>query len=786
MKTRLGIFWALVLTAGAVLAQDAGSNAVAPFELSDAVQLDEVDGAVRAQLDRAKSLLADRQWDEAVEILRRLSEGTDDRLLDIGPRRYARLCDACGGFLAAMPSEALKLYRARVDPVARQWYEEGIARRKSKLLESIADRMLASSYGDAAIMALGSMALESGRYAAARAYWQRILEGRPPTPSPQVGRQSIADADVRARLVLASILKGNAIRAKSELAAFARLHPDSQGRLGGREGRYVSLLESLLAESASWPAAAASPDWPAFAGNPQRNRTAQTLVDVGAPLWRVALTGERGEGRGEREIRGAGVRGLEAGISEQRMELKRSTKYEVRSTEYEVRSTEHEVRRTKDEIRRTKSGDGPFNSALRTSYSVLSSPSPLSLLPSSLSPPPSPLGCPFHPLLIGDWVFACDARRILALRQDTGGPAWGASAVIFQTDPAGETATATVPQMFGLPMYTMTIFLNRLYARMGSVMTGRPAGTSPPADRSCLVCLDLAAEGRLLWKIETQDGWTLEGSPVADDFGVYAALRRGEVRPQAAVACFDPDTGRLRWRRAVCSAETPTHGTAPECTHNLLTLAEGALYYNTNLGAVAAIRADDGAPLWVRLYPRALRGDLARPATHWRRSLTPCVFHRGMLYVAPADSPRIFALDAGSGRMLWQTGDETADATDLLGTAGDWLIASGRRLFWIGLRDGEQGRVKHVWPDAADRPGRGRGILTFGDKQSDMKILWPTGDKLHVFDARTARLERVYDLAVRGATGGNILISRGRLLIAAESELIMIGTAGGNGMQNAK
>jgi hypothetical protein len=260
---------------------------------------------------------------------------------------------------------------------------------------------------------------------------------------------------------------------------------------------------------------------------------------------------------------------------------------------------------------------------------------------------------------------------------------------------------------------------------------------------------------------------------LADDHGVYVAMRRHDIRPQALVACFDADTGRLRWRRFVCGAETPARGVLAEQTHNLLTLSGGVLYYNTNLGAVAALRADDGRILWVGQYPRSLRGDLANLAPHWRRDLNPCVFDRGTLLVAPADSPRIFAFDASTGQLLWQTGTEVEDAAGLLGVAGDWLIAGGSRLYWISLKDEDRGRVKHVWPDGAERPGYGRGIL------AGPSVLWSTRDKLHIFDAKTARPRRIVDLTSLGASGGNLLVARGRLLIATESELIALGTIGG-------
>ena len=112
------------------------------------------------------------------------------------------------------------------------------------------------------------------------------------------------------------------------------------------------------------------------------------------------------------------------------------------------------------------------------------------------------------------------------------------------------------------------------------------------------------------WKTAAEEGWAFEGAPVADAAGVYVAMRRNDIRPQAHVACFDSQSGRLRWRRFVCGAETPARGIFHQCTHNLLTLHGETLYYNTNLGAVAALSTEQGRLHWVSLYPRARHGDL--------------------------------------------------------------------------------------------------------------------------------------------------------------------------------
>ena len=216
------------------------------FELSETVQLDRADGAALAHLERAKACLAEHQWDEAVETLRQVMENAEGKLLAVTPWRYVNLSDACQLQLAALPPEALKLYRRRVDPVAQKWYEEGIARRDAKLLNNVVQQAFASSWGDKALMALGEIRLEEGDFSAARWCWERILPVK--TPPGQVNTwpgypdSTLDPAAVRARLVLVSILEGSPGRAREELSEFVRLHGDARGRLGGREVRYAAAL----------------------------------------------------------------------------------------------------------------------------------------------------------------------------------------------------------------------------------------------------------------------------------------------------------------------------------------------------------------------------------------------------------------------------------------------------------------------------------------------------------------------------------------------------------------
>ena len=682
----------LVAAARTAVAQVGAFASSSQFDLSDTVQLDRADGTVLAQLERVKAYLADRQWDEAIDTLQKVMETSEGKLLGVTEQRYVGLGDYCQLQLAALPPEALKLYRSRIDAMARKWYQQGAAERDRKLLNNVVSQAFASSWGDKALLALGELALESGDYAAARWYWERIIPAQPPAGVantwPGYPDTRLDLAMVRARLVLVSILEGATTRAREELAQLARLHPGARGRLGGREVDYAEALGQLLAESAAWPPAVVTADWPTFAGNPERNKIAPRGVDVGEVAWRMPLP-----------------------------------------------------------------GSAPGGSQPGKPLDSFRAPS-----------------C--FPLLLGGRIFLNDQREIVAVRAADRRPVWGeTSASVYRDQMEGVVAPMSLPpDTLGVPRFTMTACDGRLLARMGSPITGRPQQASPVAGNSYLVCLDLEAEGKLLWKLPAEEGWAFEGAPVADAGNIYVAMRRNDIRPQAHVACFDAQTRRLRWRRFVCGAETPARGILHQCTHNLLTLQGETLYYNTNLGAVAALSTHQGRLRWVSLYPRARHGDLLQPAAHWQRDLTPCLYQGGTLLVAPADSPCIFAFDAGTGQILWQTNaDDAAEVTQLLGVAGDCLIASGRRLYWIGLKDADRGRLVHVWPDSQEKPGYGRGILAGG------AVYWPTREKIYIFDQQTAQPKKVIDLAPLGASGGNLLVADDRLLIANDSELVALG-----------
>jgi outer membrane protein assembly factor BamB len=249
-------------------------------------------------------------------------------------------------------------------------------------------------------------------------------------------------------------------------------------------------------------------------------------------------------------------------------------------------------------------------------------------------------------------------------------------------------------------------------------------------------------------------------------------MRQSDVNPHAAVACFDAARGRMLWRTTLGAADTPAGGSMDEITSNLVTLAGERIYFNTNAGVVGALRADDGSICWLYRYDRRLQPaerDSSGVPAQWGRDPSPAVCHAGQLFVAPSDTPQLFALDAETGRLIWSTG-ELANATHLLGIVDGTLIVSGATLNGV---DARTGRLKYAWPNgqAAGVRGMGRGVIAGNE------VFWPTRQKVFVLDATTGVPSRAaIDLGPAGSEGANLIAAEG-YLVAAGYDRMMAYTA---------
>jgi outer membrane protein assembly factor BamB/tetratricopeptide (TPR) repeat protein len=784
--------WCIVVAVA--LAGNAWAQAPQPLTLSDSVTLDEADAQARSALQRATAHAALQQWDEAIAALQRIVEEQPERLIEVPeprwehlphvPRRFVPLADHAQWLLSALPPEALRVYRRRVDTQAGQQYQRAVARRDLRALERLLQRYFCSSWGDDALLALGELRLEQGDFDGARDCFRRLLPLGPffgllpsnawetgwgavtqtayerirghealsdedrallqrwyepdatshPTtyylrsdvPLPAETAQRLArfwkqqgydtrltypdtplePAAIAARLVLVSILQQDRARAQQEWAAFQHRFGTATGSLGGGQVNFAAWLRSLLEQSASWPAAEPPSDWPTFGGSPQRQRSIPGTPRLGALVWSVPLP----------------------------------------------RQAAHAALPRSRAWRHDRPGED--------SQWLLS----------------------YHPIVVGDLVLWCTAERVFALNVHTGKPAWPGVQTpeapatlpgeIFPAAGSVQPMPAPEPHL-GAARYTLTAHGHRVFARLGSPITQPRSSAVAPPDAGYVLGLDLSAQGRALFRLEPDDAtWSFEGTPLCEGRYLYVAMRRLGLRPQAYVACYDTDMlpPRLVWRRMICAADSPGRGELAEATHHLLTLSGSTLYYNTNLGAVASLDALDGRLRWVAVYPRAARRNPWLPGyrpAHYYRDTNPCVYVGGMVFAAPADNPHVFAWDASSGHLLWNTtsGLLPDDLTHLLGVASGYLVGTGDRLWMFESRSG---RLVLRWPEG-DPLGLGRGALLANH------VLFPSASpamNLYAIDAATGELAGdPVPLLYRQAASGNLVVTRHYVLIAGVDAL---------------
>ncbi|MCC7084576.1 MAG: PQQ-binding-like beta-propeller repeat protein [Pirellulales bacterium] len=511
-------------------------------ELSEAVQVDQLDPAALSLLEVAKGLIAQQQWDDAIEKLEQVEHTAGDKLFEAEPRHYIPLRRYCQRLVSRFPTAGLTAYRKRVDPLAKVWYDDGVASCNAHLLQKLTDSYYNSSYGDDALLALGEMAIERGEPQKAFSLWVQISHKLHPAGGlPMWLAYPDTDlnlADVRARLVLASILKRDLRWAKVELNGLEQFHPGAKGKLGGREVVYAAALAEMIEEAKNWrQSSTSSPDWPTFAGSPSRQRILPRAANPTTHHVEIQLPGR---------VRLA-PEDSSAAAGRSRAALP------VYIPNYPV---------VADGILAVCTENDAFAFHLESGK-------------------PAWLGDSDKP----GRIFRGTVDRNVPGDQVSYRSNWATSAERFP------------PTIFDRWL------LARMGADAIGHRSGR-RGAFDASSIICLDLQAEGRLHWTL--VPDDDRWQFEGSPVCDGTNIYVAMRyrNDDAKVQEHVACFDLQTGKRRWRRFVCAAQPPTIGVARDGSRNLLTLAGKELYLNTNLGAIAAIDTAEGFVRWVTVYTR--------------------------------------------------------------------------------------------------------------------------------------------------------------------------------------
>ncbi len=298
--------------------------------LSSLVQVDEISPEVNSKLERLQRHLQEQRWVEAVDLAQKVMEENGDHLKLIDSKQlfhhYIPVSQYCSGLLirySRTAPELLERYRLRTDPLARRIYRGAIASRDSASLERLVDRFFLSSLTDDALLLLGDWAFEDGRTDRARRFWERLAretrdgkgqpawiglsddlqpgwedewrrESIPFVPGWHYPQPSVAAADIWARLVWASIVEGQFLRARRELQILAAFYPQVEGRLAGRTVPLARKLQEILDASPTENRKSFSVGWPTFSGHVNRNGLASHGTDLlGGPVWSIEIPEKR-------------------------------------------------------------------------------------------------------------------------------------------------------------------------------------------------------------------------------------------------------------------------------------------------------------------------------------------------------------------------------------------------------------------------------------------------------------------------------------------------------------
>ncbi len=498
-----------------------------------------------------------------------------------------------------------------------------------------------------------------------------------------------------------------------ELQTFAAAHPGAKGHLAGRDGVYVDLLRALASRAQELGTPLGSNAWSEFAGNAQRNhvlpkaegRLARLPCPEG-PAWQVRLDGQKL------------VRAMEP---------------------------------------------PPANKIV------------------SWTDAGRKLG--YYPVISGDRVIVANAQYVMAYQLATGLP-------VFKYDLFGEfnrdNATLINPGVDPDVAFPVTVVGDRIYARLGTKAAGPPALRGPggrrfnrgfggmdfprnPPPQTYLVCLTMQPNlGRQERWVKAppavEQGGTIafEGAPIVDQGRVYIAITKFLTgQTQSLVACYDADTGELRWQREACEAPELKDGES-RSRHHLLTLAGPNVVYCSQSGAIVAPDALTGQPRWGVRYES--RGPKTADGLASFRSLAPCCYSAGRIVAAPLDLDHVLCLDSRTGQTLWES--EPMEVIHILGAArGKVFFSTLTPRRGVRALDAATGSAKGGWMqpgDDSDLPTYGRGLLA-GDW-----IFWPTRDGLHVLKQSNGE-PVAFDPDIRGnlaAADGCLVTADAKLLSA--------------------
>lgn len=282
-------------------------------------------------------------------------------------------------------------------------------------------------------------------------------------------------------------------------------------------------------------------------------------------------------------------------------------------------------------------------------------------------------------------------------------------------------------------------------------------------------------DGPLTRRFRGQDSC---GPPVIAGDTVYAPIYDRSGAIAFSVAAYELATGRLKWRRLVCSSQQDVNmfGNARmEFAASPLALHRGTLYGSTNLGVAFAVDAGSGRVRWITSYdvvrmPRAMLHGQAERQVYFSNNAP--VLADGVVCVTPLDSQFALGMDSETGDVLWRLpydariGVAENRVQWLCGAIYDEFILSGAGVVAVKARpdvsfDGRAAARQVVHPDMIAAARRSR--LPARPAVTADHVYVPTDNGVLAFDCNGAPHSTRPHIQVNGYQPGNLMLVDGAI-----------------------
>jgi outer membrane protein assembly factor BamB len=387
----------------------------------------------------------------------------------------------------------------------------------------------------------------------------------------------------------------------------------------------------------------------------------------------------------------------------------------------------------------------------------------------------SPFG---HPVVEGGKVFVTNGRQLCGFDLLTG------KALIPHTLPSPPLTPSRIPaeeKPLPDPCPTLTAAGGKLYVRTGPGVfrSGDQLGNGK-TDESFLICFaikpQLANWAQELWRVKPPPGdgkspvfW--EGAPVVAGRRLWAAYVRFESgRVVHGIACYDPADAEVEpdhcaWSMDVC--DSPLSAANEKRTRQeLVTVSGRNVIFCSNTGAVIALEAVTGRPVWAFRYPRSRKANSNRSSEP-----APPVASGGRIFVAPTDGESLYALDSTTGELLWEHRSEESKLQILGVSSGKVIItlsSPDRGMVALNVATGSSREGGWLRTNNFAPHGYGKGFVT------QERIFWPTTRGLMVMsvatgDLATFNLQNMNESRI--GPFGNLIYADGVLVVVSGTHI---------------